>query len=333
MIPALSGLGGMASFQGKFSTGLQKRGIAVTFNLDDPNLSAVLVIGGTRHFEILSRVRRRGVPIVQRLDGMNWLYKRRWTGVKKYCRSVINNWILASIRRYYADRIVYQSHFSQWWWESTFGRINQPSQVTWNAVDLDIYTPQGGHHRPEMPYTIQIVEGRFDAGNITDLENGVLLVEDIRRRYHLPVQLSVAAGIPHELQAPWKARLGDGIVFNGAVSRDRIPELDRSAHLFFSAEVNAACPNSVIEALACGLPVAAFDTGSLSELVTGDAGRIVPFGSDHWKLQPPVIPPLADAAVEILQDQPHFRSEARRRAEEAFNIESMIDGYLDALTF
>ena len=75
----------------------------------------------------------------------------------------------------------------------------------------------------------------------------------------------------------------------------------RSSHLLFSAEVNPPCPNSVIEALACGLPVVGFDTGSLSELVQGDAGRLVPYGADQWKLQKPDIPMLAEVATEVLQ--------------------------------
>ena len=115
------------------------------------------------------------------------------------------------------------------------------------------------------------------------------------------------------------------------VPRERIPEIDRSAHLLFSADLNAACPNSVIEALACGLPVAAFDTGALNELVTGDAGRLVPYGGDPWKLEPPDIPALAIAAAEILRDQPRFRSAARAHAESALGLEKMVDGYLKVL--
>lgn len=333
MIPSLSGLGGMASFQGKFTAGLTKRGIPATFNLDDPDISAVLVIGGTRHFEILSRVRRRGIPIVQRLDGMNWLHKKKKTTPKKYLRSEINNWILAWIRRYFADRIVYQSRFSQWWWETMFGKVAKPFQITYNGVDLNIYSPNGPRQLPEDHFWIQLVEGHFDAGNISGLENGVLLAEELIRSYHLPVRLSVASGIPAELQAPWKERMGDRIDFVGAVPRDRIPELDRSAHIFFSADINAACPNAVIEALSCGLPVAAFDTGSLTELVTGDAGRVVPYGSNHWNLEKPDIPALAAAAAEILRDQPRFRAGARARAEAAFGLDEMVEQYLAALTF
>jgi glycosyltransferase involved in cell wall biosynthesis len=105
----------------------------------------------------------------------------------------------------------------------------------------------------------------------------------------------------------------------------------RSSHLFFSAEVNPPCPNSVIEALACGLPVVGFDTGSLSELVQGEAGRLVAYGSDPWKLQPPDVPALAEAATDVLQDQPLFRTSARERAESVFDVEKMVDEYLKVL--
>jgi glycosyltransferase involved in cell wall biosynthesis len=121
------------------------------------------------------------------------------------------------------------------------------------------------------------------------------------------------------------------VEFTGIVPRERIPELDRSAHLLFSAEINAPCPNSVIEALACGLPVAAFQTGALPELVTGEAGRLVPYGGDPWKLDPPNLGALASAAAEILAGPERFRRAARLRAEEAFGLDRMLERYLDVL--
>ena len=88
---------------------------------------------------------------------------------------------------------------------------------------------------------------------------------------------------------------------------NKFPQIDRSAHLLFSADINAACPNSVIEAMACGLPVVGFDTGALNELVIGDSGRLVAYGGDVWKLDQPDIAALAKAAAEILNDQNRFR--------------------------
>jgi glycosyltransferase involved in cell wall biosynthesis len=101
--------------------------------------------------------------------------------------------------------------------------------------------------------------------------------------------------------------------------------------LLYSSDVNAACPNSVIEALACGLPVLSFDTGALSELVKDDAGRVVPYGGDPWRLDPPDVPALSQAALEILREQDRFRQGARRRAEEAFGLDAMLDAYLEVL--
>jgi glycosyltransferase involved in cell wall biosynthesis len=105
----------------------------------------------------------------------------------------------------------------------------------------------------------------------------------------------------------------------------------RSSHLLFSAEINPPCPNSVIEALACGLPVVGFDTGSLRELIGEQAGRLVPYGGNQWKLEPPDVPALAQAAIEVLQEQERFRKAARARAEELLSVEKMVDEYLKVL--
>jgi glycosyltransferase involved in cell wall biosynthesis len=141
----------------------------------------------------------------------------------------------------------------------------------------------------------------------------------------------VAGRVSSEIQAACQAKSRVAIQWAGLVPREQIPALDRSAHLLYSADLNAACPNSVIEALACGLPVAAFATGALPELVTQDTGRLVPYGSDPWKLGPPDLPALAAAAGEILNDQPRFRKGARQRAEAAFGLDQMVDRYLDVL--
>jgi glycosyltransferase involved in cell wall biosynthesis len=121
------------------------------------------------------------------------------------------------------------------------------------------------------------------------------------------------------------------VQFLGVVPREQIPDIIRSSHLLFSAEFNPPCPNSVIEALACGLPVIGFDTGSLRELVQSDAGRLVPYGGDPWKLQPPDVPALAEAAREILSDQERFRAAARELAERRLGVDRMVDAYLKVL--
>ena len=155
------------------------------------------------------------------------------------------------------------------------------------------------------------------------------LAEGLAARF--PLELMVAGRVAPDLQAASQARSRVPIRWAGLVPREAIPALDRSAHLLFSADLNAACPNAVIEALACGLPVAAFATGALPELVSGDAGRLAPYGADPWKLERPDLPALVQAAGELLLDQPRFRLSARRKAEQSFSLEQMLDRYQQIL--
>jgi glycosyltransferase involved in cell wall biosynthesis len=337
LAPRLSGLGGMVSFQAKLITGLKKRGIQSTFNLDDPKVKSILVIGGTRQVMALVRAHGRGVRVVQRLNGMNWLHRVKRASLKTFLRAEANNLLLSVIRRSIADQIVYQSHFSRSWWELIYGRLAKPQQVVYNGVDLETYSDTGSHQRPTGSYRLLLVEGHLDQTHRQGFDHAVALARAVQDRSRQPVELCVAGDVASEIREAFSASQDSGSVplveisWKGVVTREEIPELDRSAHLLFSADLNAACPNSVIEALACGLPVIAFDTGALSELVQGDAGRVVPYGSNYWKLEPPNLAPLVDAALAVLENNESCRLAARQQAMAEFGLDKMVESYLNAL--
>lgn len=328
--PRVQGVSGMVSFHRRLADGLAQRGIALTQDLSERALDAVLVIGGTRNLAALWRLRRRGIPVVQRLDGMNWIHRRRRTGLRHFLRAEYSNWNLALIRSFLANRIVYQSHFAQRWWERVYGPTRQPCRVIYNGVDLTVFSPYGEGERPTDRHRVLIVEGSFGGGYDLGLAWGVGLVEGLQAM-GFPVELVVAGKVSPELRLEWQYRSPIRLHFTDVVPQAEIPALDRSAHILFAADINAACPNSVIEALACGLPVVALDTGALAELVQGDAGVVVPYGGDPWKLDPPNLNGLVQGAAEILRNQGRFRQGARRRAEAMFGLDRMVTGYLEIL--
>lgn len=331
ILPRLEGLGGPASFRARLVSGLKARGVQVVSAPDDPACRAVLVIGGTRQVPELLRARRRGMRIVQRLNGMNWIHRKRFTGVRHFLRSEINNYLLAYIRRSIADAVVYQSNFARTWWRTVYHSVAAPGQVIYNGVDLNIYHPEGAHDRPQDRTRLLLVEGHLGGGNEMGLSNGAELARALARRLDRPVELMVVGDVPQKLRAQIETAFPGRYIWKGVLNREAIPAVDRSAHLLFSADLNAACPNSVIEAMACGLPVVSFATGSLPELIEGDAGLVAPWGSNFWKLEPPDIPALTDAAMRILQDQERFRAAARARAEAEFGLDRMVERYLEAL--
>jgi glycosyltransferase involved in cell wall biosynthesis len=329
IIPKASNVGGVTSFQAKLATGLERCGHQACFNLDEKPYQAVLLTGGVRDLPGLVRARRDGARIVQRLDGINWLHRRLPTGARHYLRAEYGNRLLALLRAGFVTQIIYQSEFVRGWWQRRFGQEKVPTSVIHNGVDLSVFTPDGPPERPTDHFRLLLVEGSLQGGYESGLATALGLAE--RLAESRPVELKVVGRVSPELQFAMQSKSRIPIRWAGLVPHEQIPGLDRSAHLLFSADLNAACPNSVIEALACGLPVAAFATGALPELVTGDSGRLVQYGGDPWKLDRPDVPALANAAAEILQNQPYYRAAARQRAEEAFGLDRMVDRYLDVL--
>ena len=329
IIPKVHGVGGMVSFQAKLTAGLKARGIQVSDDPTEPSCNAILITGGARDIAGLLRARRRGVRIVQRLDGINWLHRRLHTGPRHFLRAEYGNRLLALLRSRVVTHIVYQSEFVRGWWAGQFGPERVPSVVIHNGVDLSAYTPDGPHERPTEVFRLLLVEGSLQGGYETGLETALGLAERLAEKF--PLEMMVVGRLSPSLQTVTQKKSQVPIRWAGLVPRDQIPALDRSAHLLYSADINAACPNSVIEALACGLPVSGFATGALPELVTGDAGRLVSYGGDPWKLDPPDLPALTGAAAEILQNNAHFRAAARQRAKEAFGLDAMVEKYLQIL--
>lgn len=331
VVPAVHGLGGMVSFQGRFITGLEQRGIVVTRDLSDPDVQAALIIGGTRQVGSLLAARRRGVNMVQRLNGMNWLHRVQPTPVQAFVRSELNNWLLAFIRRSIVHRIVYQSQFSHWWWDNRFGSLSKPISVVYNAVDLSVYRPSDTDLPPRDVIRILVMEGHMGDFYSSGLQTGIELARQLHLLAGIPVELVVAGDVPVRLQQQTAREEGIHVRYQGVVPPEKVPALTHEVHMLFSADLNAACPNSVVESLACGLPVIAFDTGALKEMVPETAGAVVPYGSNYWKLEPPDVQTLAAAARCIFEENPRYRAVARQAALAQFGLESMLDGYLAAL--
>ncbi len=162
--------GGPATFQANLARGLATQRIEVTYDTEDLPYGALLVTGGTRHLQTIQQVRRAGIPVVQRLNGMNWIHRRRSTGVRHFLRAEYGNFILRTIRNRFADHVIYQSQFAQEWWERVEGPTPVSSSVVYNAVDLEIFSPVGPEERPQDRWRVLLVEGNLTGGYEVGLE-------------------------------------------------------------------------------------------------------------------------------------------------------------------
>ena len=235
IVPRVEGSGGVTSFRLKFEQGLRARGIEVSNDSSEP-ADALLVLAGTRHLLELRNARRRGIRIVQRLDGINWIHRIHWAGLRYTVRAIYGNRNLSFIRSRLADHVIYQSQFIKDWWEDWYRSARVPSSVILNGVDLSRYTPNGLHERPSGHYRVLVVEGSLAGGLSYGLVNAASLASELSRKFK--IELMIVGHVDGRAKLKMKDQSRFRLQFMDTVPREHIPWLMRSAHLLFSAEVN-----------------------------------------------------------------------------------------------
>lgn len=99
--------------------------------------------------------------------------------------------------------------------------------------------------------------------------------------------------------------LGNAVTWHGYIAHDRLPEHYARADVFVLPSLQEGMSNTVLEALAAGLPVVVSDTGGTAELVDGN-GFVVP----------PRDPAALTAALARLSDDRDLRLRMGRRSRE-----------------
>jgi glycosyltransferase involved in cell wall biosynthesis len=240
--------------------------------------------------------------------------------------------LLAAIRRFLADQIIYQSEFVKTIWESTYGVVSARTSIIYNGVDVGEFSPAKPMDAAQRPIEIAVVEGHLGEGNEIFLANAIKFGEELAAYLQTPVVMRVAGDVPPALSQKWhRSTALFQTQWMGVISRQEIIALNRSSHFLFSAELNGGCPNAVIEALACGTPVIGYDTGALPELLQGGAGISVPYGGNPWRLDPPDVQGLLTAAQDMLQHLTDYQAAARKKAEDQYAIQAISTRYLKAI--
>jgi glycosyltransferase involved in cell wall biosynthesis len=323
----LQGIGGPASFQRKLTMGLEQRGIEVTYDLDDEPCDAVLIINGTRHITRLWRCKRKGIRIVLRLGAINWLHRYLKVGLRGYLMAEIRNLNMRLIRSFITDHTVYQSRFVKELWERRYGVLGKPSAIIYNGVDLVQFNPEGPRYQSHADVCIISVEGSQGADPFDiAIQLGLGLEERGKKVELLIFGKPLNNARSRFAQYPLAK-------FMGVVPNSELPYFYRGATFYVSTDIlTAACPNSVIEALACGTPVLGYRASVLPEMLDGLAGRCVETQGDPWKGEPPGNDEgMVNAALELIDRENDFRYNARKLAEERYGLEKMVDMYVEVL--
>lgn len=305
-------------------TEFQRLGVETTFDLASRPLDAVLVFSGTRELGLLRKCRHEKIRIVQRLDGINWMHRISPRALRHFLRAEAYNLLLRVIRSSLADRIIYQSQFSRNWWENWFGAPGVEACVINNGVPLDDYIIRKDLHDG----TLLIVEGALPHDEYL---KALLAAANRQLVNRGPLARMQIMG---SVDSAWE---GEWIRFNpiptvaGLRPYAEVRASQAQAAIFLSIEPNPPCPNAVIEAMAAGLPVIGFDTGSLRDLV-GRGGEVVTFEGDPWRLEiPRNLEEIGEAGRQVFANWASYSQAARMEAEARFDIRETARAYCEVL--
>ena len=183
-----------------------------------------------------------------------------------------------------------------------------------NGADTAFWSPGG---LPPAPGRIAAV------GRLLPIKGFDLLIDAVAG---LPgaeaVVLGEGAARPDLEARIARAGLGDRVRLPGHLPPERVREELRAAAVFAMPSRFEGMPLALIEALACGCPAVAADVGGVGEVLTPEAGRVVP-PEDAGALRAALAEGLSDAA-------PWSRQGARARAER-FSEVATYGAYADLL--
>ena len=228
-----------------------------------------------------------------------------------------------------ADYVFYQSHFCKEGADRFLGPPLCPWEVLHNPVDTERFVPL--HPRPDgLRRTLLLAgtHGQFYRVRCA-LETAAIL-----RAQGLDVRLIVAGRYRWRADEPSAAqevrdlvrRLGleSAVEFAGPYSQQEAVALFRRAGVLLHTQYNDSCPRLVVEAMACGLPVAYSASGGVPELVGEDAGIGVPAPRDWEQIHAPDPEQLAEGVRRILARYDDCSRAARQRAATRFDVKPWL---------
>jgi len=255
---------------------------------------------------VIELARRRGAPIVVNQNGVAY---PAWAGDRTHQLNDRLRAVLAA-----AAHVVYQSDYCK----DAADRFLGPPPASWeilrNAVDTNEFTPG----EPPEGGPMLLLGG--DQTQAYRLETGLAtlaLLPDAR--------MIVTGSLVVDAEAPARSfGVADRVEVTGRYKQRDAPCLYRRAHVLLHPKVRDPCPNVVLEALACGLPVVHSASGGVPELV-GDGGIGVESETTWEQDVPPCPEALADAVRNVLARHDTYRAAARARAVENFDLAPWIE--------
>ena len=203
----------------------------------------------------LKNFRKAKLPIIQRLDGV-YYYSQHGEKFERLNKKI------KEIYHSYSTHIIFQSNYSLMQCTEVLGALpHENYSIICNGVNKSTFYSNDQYKEKNYKEFKFITTGSFRKRVM--LEPIVNALDSLRN--DCCFKWMVVGSVEEENIKEYLNR--DYIDYIPPVaSQDALADLLRKADIYLHSQLNDNCPNSVLEAISCGLPVVGFDSGSMSEL-------------------------------------------------------------------
>jgi sugar transferase (PEP-CTERM/EpsH1 system associated) len=282
----------------------------------------------------LSRTLRRLIPDIvhtRNWAGTDGIVAARFAGIRSVVHSEhgfgsenptgMNSrriWLHKWLSRWIKEYICVSTPLKGWLIEQV--GVRTPVTQIYNGVDTEVYRPGPG---TDMRQKLEISQKAFVVGIVASL-NAIKDHPTLIRAFNVLQQQKSESILLIVGDGPERSKLeslaGHGVFFLG--NRDDVPEVMQAFDVFVLSSVNEGISNTILEAMAIGLPVVASNVGGNPELVVdGVTGSLFPSGDSES---------LCSALLDYFKS-PGLRlqhgNQGRERAVALFSIKAMVESY------
>jgi glycosyltransferase involved in cell wall biosynthesis len=245
-------IGGPSTFMKNLKTWLDKHHYPYSEDIEN---SAGIFFPIAYDIETLKRFKKQRKHIIQRLDGIFYPEKhgKDYKKMNKTIKQVYQN---------LATHTVFQSEYCKNQCFKMFGKKKEGQySIIHNGVNQSIFYPSEEKKTLNKDDIRLVMTGNFR--NPDQLYPVIKALELVKNR--LTFTLTIAGPIS---DASLKEYLKQNYIqYAGELDIKDVAGLLRQSDIFLFSSLNPPCPNSVLEAVSCGLPVVAFSDGSMPELL------------------------------------------------------------------
>jgi glycosyltransferase involved in cell wall biosynthesis len=265
----------------------------------------------------LAWLKRRGVPLVLNQNGVfysGW-YAGDWRAMNRTMAHAYHR----------ADHVFWQSAFCRRAADRFLGPRDGAGEVLFNAIDTHRFCP--AEARGERPFTF-LLTGKIDAHLVHRLHSTLAGLAQARAQ-GLEARLVIAGLVAPAARQQADALvaelgLGGAVVFQGPYTQESAPAVYRQADAYVMTKYLDPCPNTVLEAMACGLPVLHSASGGVPELVGDAAGVGLEVPEDWEHIHVPDAAAIGAGMVAVADNARAMGAAARARAVAQFDIRDWI---------